>query len=250
MKASDKFDPKAASVPMTDHRAARERAIAASARKNFVAKGYEGTSVADIAKDVGIVEGTVYTYFDSKLALLYRVISEFYEPLIADVERSMRRITGVPNRLRFVIWRQLVAFVEEPEICYLIIRQLHSSARSYDDFVVDLARRYTAVAVRLVNEGIEMGEFKQGISPLLIRSVIYGSIENLYWRLMYREQEIDAESLADQIADVILFGIAAGGNPKQETDGGGGQSLKNVLEETIRETRKLNRTLERMNRRQ
>jgi TetR/AcrR family transcriptional regulator, fatty acid metabolism regulator protein len=193
-----------------------------------------------------VVEGTVYTYFDSKLSLLYRVILEFYEPLIADVERSMQRVSGIRNRIRFVIWRQLVAFIEEPEICYLVIRQLHSSARSYDTFVVDLARRYTAVSVRLVNDGIESGEFRPGISPLLIRSVIYGSIENLYWRLLYRDQEIDAERMADEIADVVFSGIAAENAHKQSVQPSDSALLQALLSEALQEIRRLNENLEKL----
>lgn len=49
-------------------RAEREREILAAARAVFSEKGYADGSVAEIARRVGVVEGTVYTYFDTKRA--------------------------------------------------------------------------------------------------------------------------------------------------------------------------------------
>ena len=47
----------------------RRDAILASARKVFARKGYEGTTVADIAKEAGVAAGTVYLYYASKTDL-------------------------------------------------------------------------------------------------------------------------------------------------------------------------------------
>jgi len=173
-----------------------------------VANGYDRASVAEIAQAVGVVEGTIYTYFGTKRALLHRVLSDFYEPLIADVERSIPAIAGARNRIRFIIWRQLRAFVEEPELCYLVIRELQPTADSYDAVVVGLARRYTAIAVRVVEDGIASGELRPEISPLLIRAMIYGSVENVAWRFLYRRKPIDIEQIADSLTDTICVGIA------------------------------------------
>jgi AcrR family transcriptional regulator len=196
----------------------RERDIVAAARRIFCERGYDRASVAEIAEDVGVVEGTVYTYFGTKRALLHRVIAEFYDPLITDVERSITGIAGARNQIRFIIWRQLRAFVEEPELCYLVIRELQPTANSYDSVVVGLARRYTAMAVRAVALGIAAGEIRPEISPLLIRAVIYGSVENVAWRLLYRRQPIDVDRIADELTDILCAGIAQTPDRKDTSD--------------------------------
>lgn len=195
--------------PLSTRRASREREILLSARRRFASDGYDRTSVAEIARDAGIVEGTIYTYFETKRALLHRIIAEFYEPLIAEVTLALRGISGARNQIRYLVWRQLRAFAEEPEICYLIIRELQPSADSYDSIVVGLARRYTAMAVRAVEDGIAAGEIRSDVSPYLIRAIIYGTVENVAWRLTYRGKPMDIEQLADEVADVICRGIAA-----------------------------------------
>ena len=204
---TEKTNDRGRSPALSTRRAGRERDIVSSAKRLFAEKGFEATAVSDIAREVGIVEGTIYTYFDSKRALLHRVICEFYEPLIAEVESSIRGITGVRNRLRYLVWRQLRLFAEEPELCYLIIRELQPATDAYDSIVVGQARRYTSIAVQVLKEGIESGEVRNDVSPYLVRAAIYGTVENVAWRLTFRKKAIDIEALANEVADILCNGI-------------------------------------------
>jgi AcrR family transcriptional regulator len=47
----------------------RRDAILAAARKVFAEAGYDGTTIADIAKEAGVASGTVYLYYASKTDL-------------------------------------------------------------------------------------------------------------------------------------------------------------------------------------
>jgi len=83
----------------------RRDAILAAARKVFAQKGYDGSTVADIAKEAGVAAGTVYLYFASKTDLfaglnvqLFKVINQALEVAEAppDLVGSTRcRIQGV-----------------------------------------------------------------------------------------------------------------------------------------------------------
>ena len=55
------------------------------ARKMFITKGYEKTSVNDILKEVGIAKGTFYYYFASKEEMLEAMI---FEVVMEGVERA------------------------------------------------------------------------------------------------------------------------------------------------------------------
>lgn len=51
----------------------REKLLAA-ARRLFAARGYEGASVADIAKEAGVTKGALYANFDSKEDLFLEIV--------------------------------------------------------------------------------------------------------------------------------------------------------------------------------
>ena len=50
----------------------KRRAIIEAARKIFAMKGYEDTTIAEIAEDAGIAVGTVYLYFGNKRKYIYK----------------------------------------------------------------------------------------------------------------------------------------------------------------------------------
>src|SRR2546427_121912 len=81
--------------------------IMAAARQVIEEKGYENISMAEIAERAGVVEGTLYRYFENKRDLLTKVANDWFaEVLASDAERAS--IRGTWNKLRHLIWRALM----------------------------------------------------------------------------------------------------------------------------------------------
>lgn len=93
-----------------ERRAATIGGILASARKLFSEKGFEATSVDDIAAAAGIAKGAVYHHFDSKEAVFARVLVAVQEELFAQPEPpAARRMTEPLDRISAAILRYLLA---------------------------------------------------------------------------------------------------------------------------------------------
>ncbi|MEX2245175.1 MAG: TetR/AcrR family transcriptional regulator [Dehalococcoidia bacterium] len=58
-------------------RAARSEEILSAARRVFSARGFRGTTIADIAEEAGIALGTIYLYFPSKEAVFAALNQQF-----------------------------------------------------------------------------------------------------------------------------------------------------------------------------
>ena len=196
-------------------RAEREAEILDSARHVFSEKGYGAAAVSEIAERAGVVEGTVYSYFESKRALLIAVMKGFFEELIADTESGLRAVRGTENQLRFVIRRHLETFTSDLGLCRVIIREARPDVALYDEAILELNRRYTGLALTVLEEGVENGALRKDIAPGVIRDLIYGGIEHAVWRFVFTNGELEISMLADQLADAILGGILA--NPRSQT---------------------------------
>lgn len=188
-------------------RAEREAEILASARAVFAEHGYGSAAVAEIAARAGVVEGTVYSYFDSKRALLIAVMKEFYAELIADTGAGLRAVRGTENRLRFVIRRHIDTFTADLGLCRVIIREARPDVALYDEAILDLNRRYTGFALQVLEEGVADGTLRPDLVPSVIRDLLYGGIEHAVWRFVFGDGGLDADALADQLADALLRGI-------------------------------------------
>jgi len=185
----------------------RRKEILEAARKTFSSKGFERTSMAEIAAQVGVVEGALYKHFGGKRELLFEATRAFYEPLIVATSNELAGVRGSRNRLRFVIFRQLSAFVSHPEMCRLIIQEI----RPYDDYfgsvVRELNKKATSSVVSILEEARQSGELRSEIRPQLVRDVIFGGIEHLAWRSLAGRGTIDVERQAEELTQLIWHGL-------------------------------------------
>ncbi|MFI3295263.1 MAG: helix-turn-helix domain-containing protein, partial [Rikenellaceae bacterium] len=68
-----------------------EKDIKEAALRVFISKGYESTSMSDIAKEVGIGRTALHYYFRTKLILFDAIICDFADLLLPN-------IAGIANR--------------------------------------------------------------------------------------------------------------------------------------------------------
>jgi AcrR family transcriptional regulator len=192
----------------TARRLRRAAEILAAAREVFLDKGFERASVAEIAARVGVVEGLVYSYFPSKRELLNEVLRGMYEPLIQDIETGFSRLQGLRSRLRFLIWRHLRVYAEEPGLSRLALHEVRTGPDYFSSLLHDLHVQYTTFLLRTVRDAVHDGELPAGTDPELVRSLVYGGIEHQLWAALYgRGGRIDVEALADRWTEVVLRGI-------------------------------------------
>lgn len=86
----------------------RRRAILDGAGRVFADQGYEGASMADIAKEVGVSKGTLYNYFPSKAALFSGFIS-------TGCDQTLKHIFDIPpseNHPEETLYRAGMAVME------------------------------------------------------------------------------------------------------------------------------------------
>ena len=205
--ATRKAEPAAAAAP-TPRRQRRAAEIVAAARAVFVDKGFERASVAEIAARVGVVEGLVYSYFPSKRELLNEVLRGLYEPLIRDIDAGFARLQGLRSRLRFLIWRHLRVYAEEPGLSRLALHEVRTGPDYFTSVLHELHVQYTAFLLRTVHDAVHDGELPATTDAELVRSLVYGGIEHQLWAALYgRGGRVDVEALADRWTEVVLHGI-------------------------------------------
>lgn len=198
----------AASGNRTRRGADRRKEIVDVAREIFSAKGFERTSMAEIAAKVGVVEGALYKHFGGKRELLFEATRAFYEPLIAATSEELSGVHGARNRLRFVIYRQLQAFVRYPEMCRLIMQDIRPHDDYYGSVVRELNKKSTSAVIGILEQARKDGELTADISLPLVRDVIFGGIEHLAWRALAGRGTIDVDRQADDLTQLIWNGLS------------------------------------------
>lgn len=85
-------------------------AILDAARDLFSDRGYHSTTLLDIAQRAGTGVSSLYSYYPSKLHLLYAVVEPWQKECIWRLEASVRKIEEPREKLRAIllgVWRDI-----------------------------------------------------------------------------------------------------------------------------------------------
>jgi AcrR family transcriptional regulator len=185
----------------------RYDAILEAAKSAFSEKGYEATSIADIARIAQISDGLVYRYFRNKRELLYEVLKKFYERILLDLETQVFKCDLFPTRLEVLIRRHLQVFVSDTDLCRLFISEVRTASDYEGSPIQELNRLYTSVLIRIVKDAVKAGEVTSDVNPKLLRDVIFGAIEHLAWRHVNGKGQLRVTQTARDLMIMLTSGI-------------------------------------------
>lgn len=155
----------------------REDAIISAARRVFTEHGYAKATMAMIARDAGVADGTLYTYFENKDALARGVIADYYARLTATAKEGVESRRTTRTRLDFLARHHITSIMEERGIIEML-PLLTSSLREYSkDELYGLNKTYVAVFDGLVREGRASGDIPGDADVAVLRDIFFGALD-------------------------------------------------------------------------
>ncbi|MBC5768493.1 TetR/AcrR family transcriptional regulator [Ramlibacter albus] len=120
------------------------------AARLFRTKGYEATSVRDIAKAAGILPGSLYSHFATKEDLLAAVYLRGVEQVTVAVQAAIDRHDDPWDRLEAACIAHLEAILRDDDYAQVVVRVRPSDGGSAQPRLVELRNRYESLWVDLV----------------------------------------------------------------------------------------------------
>jgi AcrR family transcriptional regulator len=187
---------------------AKRRQILDAAVRVFARKGFHASRVGDIAEEAGVAHGLLYHYFTSKDQVLEAVFHENWSVLLARIARVEESDEPAADQLRHIAAIVLRTWLHLPDVVTVVIREFGRS-RELSDRIGELAQPIDAIQ-RVIERGIERGEFRKDVDPRVAATVVYGSIDELLtgWvlgRLPAGEEDVAAAERT--LLEVSLLGL-------------------------------------------
>lgn len=167
-------------TPDTERQLKRQAVIVTGARM-FIEKGYEKTSLEDIATALNVTRRTLYYYFDSKEEILFEALQyglSFAEDITG---RSLDASVPVLDRMTALITEYIDWVTTDFGACLVSINDGLLSPERRD--LVRRAKGRMDHCVRdLIAEGITQGIFRQ-CDPRLAAAALYGAMNWIpFWQ--------------------------------------------------------------------
>jgi TetR/AcrR family transcriptional regulator, fatty acid metabolism regulator protein len=185
----------------------RYETILAAASRAFAEKGYETTSITEIARAAEVSDGLIYKYFSNKRDLLEHVLRKFYERLIEDVDAKVARGGGFREQFYILISEHLSTFVAQRDLCRLFISEVRIASDYRGSAIQQLNRRYTSILIKMVDDAVASGEIPQTVDPRVVRDMMFGAIEHSAWRHTIGKRPLDVQHMARTITEIFLNGL-------------------------------------------
>jgi len=195
----------------------RMQRLVEAALEVFARDGYRTATIDDVAEAAGVTKGAIYHYFDTKEALLLRVI-EHYQALAFGRADDALRDPSLPasTRIRLLV-RKVFAQRDDPtsdRLLGLLVRGVaHEVPKAHERWLRDGPARLWTLIARLVREGQERGEFRPDADGEVGARVL---VSGLMLQLLGQQHRtdvaalgVDVDRLLDSSVELFLAGLQA-----------------------------------------
>lgn len=195
----------------------RKDRILDTALRIFARKGFQDATIAEISKEAGVSEATVYENFGTKEELLFAIPEKVTVERIDELEKVLPYIKGAEARIRAIMQGYIQIYGDNPDYSALVLLQLTPNKRFRQTSGHATIRKAAHILLACIRQGIADGTFQASVNPYLIRSMLLGTVEHLFIQKHLQEESTKEENimnLLDPFMDIILDGIRA---KKEET---------------------------------
>ncbi len=181
---------------------ARRETILETAAGLFASKGYERTTIRDVARAARISVAGLYYYVRGKDELLYRICERSFTMVLDALTEKLAETADPRARVRVVIVNHLEHFLRHMNEMKVLTRELDALEGAYAAQIYALRHRYYTICRRVVSEAAP-----GTVPPRLATMALFGMLNWIH--MWYRsEADGDADTLADGIARIFLDGCA------------------------------------------
>ncbi len=122
------------------------------AARLFRTKGFEGTSVRDIARAVGMLPGSLYCHFETKEALLVAVYVKGVQQITDAVRSAVDRRSDPWDRLEAACVAHLDAILDEDDYAQVVVRVRPADVPVVHASLIELRNQYEALFAGLIRD--------------------------------------------------------------------------------------------------
>jgi AcrR family transcriptional regulator len=181
-----------------------QEAVLRTAIELFNARGYDATSMGDLADELGITKSAIYHHVPSKEHLLAQALDEALDELDTVIGTARQGDGSAYQRLRGVVRRSVEVLVDHQPAVTLLLRVHGNSGIELE--ALRRRRRIDAQLAELVREAISEGALRPDLEPELVSRLLFGMVNSLVeW---YRpDGDVRAADLADAITTIAFDGL-------------------------------------------
>ena len=184
----------------------RRQEVMDVAARIFNEKGYEATSIQEIAEEVGILKGSLYYYIDTKEDLLFGVIKEAYDAALSVIEELERRDGSALELIEALVHGHAEVFAATFVQSSVFFKEFRALSPERQETIREAADVYNRFLISQIRRGQRSGEIKSRINARLAAIGIIGMMNSMaFW---YKpEGPATAAQIGREFSGLVIGGL-------------------------------------------
>jgi len=184
----------------------KQNQILSTAERLFSTKGFDGTSVRDIADDAGVNIAMISYYFGSKEKLMEALFEQRTTNIKVKVESLLKDENFNPFQKVELLAEDFITRIMNKKRFFKIMmcEQVINKNPVILSLINDLKKKNLEEFNKLIKDGQQKGVFKKDVDILILMNILIGSISQMMMTIdQYRElnglQNVSEEQVYDQM---------------------------------------------------
>jgi len=181
--------------------------ILEAAVKVFARQGFYQSTVAQIAKEAGVADGTIYLYFKNKDDILVQFFSFRTKQVFDRFRAEVKKAENSLDKLRNLIRRHLTEFQQDRDMAVVYQVETHQNSRLAESQIREMAQMYQDLISEIVELGQQEGRIRKDLYVGLVKRFVLGGVDEVINTWLHSEKEYDLVSMADPLVELFIRGI-------------------------------------------
>ncbi len=181
--------------------------ILEAAVKIFARHGFHRTRVADIAREAGVADGTVYIYFEKKEDILVCLFQEAMARFVEGLSRRLEQCENPDQKLAAVIDYHLTTLGSLPDQAKVTQIELRQIDEAINKGISLPLMHYFKLIEEVITEGQEKGFYRRDLNARTARKVIFGAVDEVVTCWVMSKKPYDLGGLAKPVFELLVKGL-------------------------------------------
>jgi TetR/AcrR family transcriptional regulator, cholesterol catabolism regulator len=186
----------------------REDVVRAAGRL-FAERGYHGTSMRDLGRELGLMGSSLYSHIGSKEELLVEVVERGAALFQAAADAALADPGGPEELLRALVAGHVDVVLDHRDEVRTFLYEADALPGPQRARVIEARDRYERAFRDVIRLGVETGTFRPGLDPRLA-AIFVLSILNAIERWYRPDGAIDRNGLVGEVDRFVAGGIGGG----------------------------------------
>ncbi len=174
----------------------------------FAEKGYNGVSMREISEQSGVSKPMIYYYFENKEGIYKQLLETGLNHGGEIIKQALNKEISFRDKLKIIMQKRLTLTQIYPDFSrFFLLLNTSSTKLPLTKEFEEKIETHRNLFKKLIQEGIDSGEFGPGVDPSLAIDIIGAVLIHYVRKYLNNDDMKSPEEISDEVIELLFRGL-------------------------------------------